>query len=81
MRGTQRAQVSHTTYNQENNDFKVAVLNVKPIKLYTCSMCEKDFKSEKGLKCHMIFKHTSNTKNHVQSVFVIELLIDSKTVY
>ena len=25
-----RAQVSHTTDNQENNDLKVAALNVKP---------------------------------------------------
>ena len=60
-----RAKVSHTTNNQETDDLKVAALNVVPNKLYTCIRCEKDVNSEKGLKGHMIFKHTDSTLNRV----------------
>ena len=31
-------------------------------KCYACNMCEKDFNSEKSLKGHIIFKHTSSAK-------------------
>ena len=44
-------------------------------------MCENDFNSEKGLKTHMIFKHTNSTLNCVQPVFIIKFYIATNTVY
>ena len=55
-----KPQLSHQTDDQTNKDSKALDLNLHKNKLYTCSMCEKDFNSEKGLKGHMIFKHTNS---------------------
>ena len=48
-------------YDQENKDLEVEALKPLKKKCYTCNMCEKDFNSEKSLKGHIIFKHTSST--------------------
>lgn len=50
-------------YDQEDKDLEVEALKPLKKKCYTCNMCEKDFNSEKSLKGHIIFKHTSSTKN------------------
>ena len=56
-----KTQLSQTTDDHQNKDLKVAAVKFIKDKLYTGRMCEKDFNSEKGLKGHIIFKHTSST--------------------
>ena len=46
--------------NQENKDLEVEALKLLKNKCCSCNMCEKDNNSEKGLKGHIIFKHTSS---------------------
>ena len=45
---------------QENKDLEVEALTPLKNKCNTCNICEKVFNSEKGLKGHIIFKHTSS---------------------
>ena len=44
---------------QENKHLEVEALKPSNYKCHSCNMCEKDFNSEKGLKGHNIFKHTT----------------------
>ena len=56
--GKDEIKLSDETDDQKNKDRKVAALILMKNKFYFCNMCDKDFKSEKGLKGHMTFKHT-----------------------
>ena len=73
-----RPQLSHITDDQTNKLSKALELNLLKNKPYTCSVCEKYFNSEKGLKGHMIF---SSTLTCAYLTIVIEFLIAPKAVY
>ena len=56
--GKAETKLSDETDDQRNQDKKVAALKILRDKFFSCNMYEKECNSEKGLKGHMIFKHT-----------------------